>query len=113
MALLELWACPPALIRSAGELLHPLVADADHRGRGLQGVTLLAEGVGCFTAERSATGAGGVAFLLGLVTGTDQPLSRAGTPKDIAGITAFLLSDEGRWISGQLLNTDGGFSARF
>ena len=42
-----------------------------------------------------------------------HPLGRAGTPKDIAGITAFLLSDEGRWISGQLLHTDGGFSARF
>ncbi|KHK99533.1 short-chain dehydrogenase [Microbacterium mangrovi] len=42
-----------------------------------------------------------------------HPLGRAGTPKDIAGITAFLLSDEGRWISGQLLHTDGGFSARY
>lgn len=42
-----------------------------------------------------------------------QPLGRAGTPKDIAGITSFLLSTEGRWISGQLLHTDGGFSARF
>ncbi|WP_309067531.1 SDR family oxidoreductase [Microbacterium sp.] len=42
-----------------------------------------------------------------------QPLGRAGTPKDIAGIVSFLLSNEGRWISGQLLHTDGGFSARF
>jgi len=42
-----------------------------------------------------------------------HPLGRAGTPKDIAGITSFLLSDEGRWINGQLLNADGGFSARF
>ncbi|WP_409047280.1 SDR family oxidoreductase [Microbacterium sp. HA-8] len=42
-----------------------------------------------------------------------QPLGRAGTPPDIAGITSFLLSDEGRWISGQLLHADGGFSARF
>ncbi|WP_295789252.1 SDR family oxidoreductase [uncultured Microbacterium sp.] len=40
-----------------------------------------------------------------------QPLGRLGTPKDIAAITAFLLSDAGRWISGQLLHTDGGFSA--
>lgn len=41
------------------------------------------------------------------------PLGRAGTPKDIAGVTSFLLSAEGRWISGQLLHADGGFSARF
>lgn len=42
-----------------------------------------------------------------------QPLGRAGAPKDIAAVTSFLLSDEGRWISGQLLHADGGFSARF
>ncbi|MCT9821390.1 SDR family oxidoreductase [Microbacterium sp. W1N] len=43
----------------------------------------------------------------------DHPLGRMGTPKDIAAITSFLLSDEGRWISGQLLHTDGGYSARY
>nr|WP_154923485.1 SDR family oxidoreductase [Microbacterium testaceum] len=42
-----------------------------------------------------------------------HPLGRFGTPHDIAGITAFLLSDAGRWVSGQLLHTDGGFTARF
>lgn len=42
-----------------------------------------------------------------------HPLGRLGTPRDIAGITAFLLSGEGRWVSGQLLHTDGGFSARY
>jgi 3-oxoacyl-[acyl-carrier protein] reductase len=40
-------------------------------------------------------------------------LGRLGTPADIASIVTFLVSKEGRWISGQLLNTDGGFSARF
>jgi 3-oxoacyl-[acyl-carrier protein] reductase len=42
-----------------------------------------------------------------------QPSGRLGRPSDIAGVVAFLVSDEGRWISGQLLNADGGFSARF
>jgi 3-oxoacyl-[acyl-carrier protein] reductase len=42
-----------------------------------------------------------------------QPLGRLGAPSDIAAVTAFLLSSEGRWISGQLLSADGGFSARF
>lgn len=42
-----------------------------------------------------------------------QPLGRMGTPRDIAGVTAFLLSEEGRWISGQLFAADGGFSARY
>ncbi|GAA1924072.1 SDR family oxidoreductase [Microbacterium aoyamense] len=42
-----------------------------------------------------------------------QPLGRLGEPRDIAGIVSFLVSEAGRWVSGQLLHTDGGFSARF
>lgn len=42
-----------------------------------------------------------------------HPLGRLGTPADIAAVVSFLLSDEGRWVSGQLLHTDGAFSARF
>ncbi|UJP40306.1 SDR family oxidoreductase [Cellulomonas palmilytica] len=42
-----------------------------------------------------------------------HPLGRLGTPTDIAAVVAFLVSPEGRWVSGQLLQTDGAFSARF
>jgi 3-oxoacyl-[acyl-carrier protein] reductase len=42
----------------------------------------------------------------------EQPLGRLGLPSDIAEVVAFLVSRPGRWISGQLLQTDGGFSAR-
>lgn len=42
-----------------------------------------------------------------------HPLGRLGTPGDIANVVAFLLSPEGRWVSGQLLQADGGYSARF
>ncbi|KAA1419845.1 SDR family oxidoreductase [Mumia zhuanghuii] len=42
-----------------------------------------------------------------------QPLGRLGTPADIAGVVAFLVAPEGRWVSGQLLKTDGAFSARY
>jgi 3-oxoacyl-[acyl-carrier protein] reductase len=42
-----------------------------------------------------------------------QPLGRLGTPADIAGVVPFLISPEGRWVSGQLLHADGAFSARF
>ncbi|MCS3441948.1 SDR family oxidoreductase [Microbacterium phyllosphaerae] len=41
------------------------------------------------------------------------PLGRLGRPSDVAATVEFLVSDEGRWISGQLLKTDGAFSARF
>jgi len=42
-----------------------------------------------------------------------HPLGRLGEPADIAEVVTFLVSPAGRWISGQLLHSDGGFSARF
>lgn len=41
------------------------------------------------------------------------PLGRLGRPADVAAAVEFLVSEEGRWISGQLLQTDGAFSARY
>jgi 3-oxoacyl-[acyl-carrier protein] reductase len=40
-----------------------------------------------------------------------QPGGSLGTPADVAGTVAFLLSPAGRWVSGQLIKADGGFSA--
>jgi 3-oxoacyl-[acyl-carrier protein] reductase len=36
------------------------------------------------------------------------PLGREGTPEDAAALVSFLLSPEGGWVNGQLLNSDGG-----
>jgi NAD(P)-dependent dehydrogenase (short-subunit alcohol dehydrogenase family) len=36
------------------------------------------------------------------------PLGRIGTPEDLTGMVLFLLSDEARWITGQIFNVDGG-----
>ncbi|GAA1479776.1 SDR family oxidoreductase [Gordonia sinesedis] len=36
------------------------------------------------------------------------PLKRFGTPADLVGMCLFLLSDEARWITGQIFNVDGG-----
>jgi NAD(P)-dependent dehydrogenase (short-subunit alcohol dehydrogenase family) len=38
---------------------------------------------------------------------TSTPLGRAGQPDDIADVAVFLVSDEGRWISGDTLFVDG------
>lgn len=37
-----------------------------------------------------------------------SPLKRLGTPKDIADVVAFIVSDEARWITGQNVHAGGG-----
>lgn len=39
-----------------------------------------------------------------------HPLKRVGSPGDIAGMAAFLLSDASSWTTGQILGVDGGIS---
>ena len=38
--------------------------------------------------------------------------SRVGTPEDIAAMGALLLSDEGAYITGQVISIDGGTTMR-
>jgi NAD(P)-dependent dehydrogenase (short-subunit alcohol dehydrogenase family) len=33
---------------------------------------------------------------------------RVGVPDDVAALVAFLISQEGEWINGQVINIDGG-----
>jgi 3-oxoacyl-[acyl-carrier protein] reductase len=37
-----------------------------------------------------------------------SPFKRLGTPDDVADVVAFLVSDAGRWITGQTITVDGG-----
>ncbi len=39
----------------------------------------------------------------------ETPLSRLGTPEDIAKAVLFLSSDDASFITGQVLSVDGGF----
>jgi 3-oxoacyl-[acyl-carrier protein] reductase len=40
------------------------------------------------------------------------PGGSLGTPRETAALVSFLLSSDGRWINGQLLYSDGGFSTK-
>jgi len=40
-----------------------------------------------------------------------QPLNRIGEPIDVANAAVYLASDEASWVSGIILNVDGGKSA--
>ncbi len=42
----------------------------------------------------------------------DLPSPRLGQPEDIAAAVAFLLSDDGVWINGQVISVDGGLTMR-
>ena len=42
----------------------------------------------------------------------NYPLGRYGTPEDIAYLAIYLLSDASQWMTGSLINLDGGFSLK-
>jgi NAD(P)-dependent dehydrogenase (short-subunit alcohol dehydrogenase family) len=40
-----------------------------------------------------------------------HPLKKIGQPEDVASLAAFLLSDNAKWITGQIFHIDGGMSS--
>ncbi|AWN51507.1 glucose 1-dehydrogenase [Methylobacterium sp. 17Sr1-1] len=58
------------------------------------------------TEGTHAAGVVGSDMEAGLVAQT--PLGRAGQPDDIAGVVAFLASDDARWLTGEVITASGG-----
>ncbi|WP_060768238.1 glucose 1-dehydrogenase [Methylobacterium sp. AMS5] len=58
------------------------------------------------TEGTHTAGIAGSEMEAGLVAQT--PLGRSGRPDDIAGVVAFLASDDARWVTGEVINASGG-----
>lgn len=66
-------------------------------------VNAIAPGPTDTEATRNQVGADYVQTLV-----KDLAIKRPGTPSDMVGACLFLLSDDAAWITGQVLNVDGG-----
>jgi enoyl-[acyl-carrier-protein] reductase (NADH) len=42
----------------------------------------------------------------------NTPMEDVGEPEDVAALARFLIGPDARWITGQIINTDGGYSLR-
>lgn len=92
-----------------GELPYSVTKGALHQLTGSLAVSLSASGIvaNCINPGPVDTG---------YLSGEDHarvaamfPSGRWGTATDVANLVAFLVSDEGAWIQGQVLNSEGGF----
>ena len=44
-----------------------------------------------------------------LIVTSNKPFGRWGEPDDVARLVAWLCSDDGRWVTGQVIDSEGGF----
>jgi 3-oxoacyl-[acyl-carrier protein] reductase len=48
-------------------------------------------------------------YLDGIDAGARSPFGRWGEPDDVARLVAWLCGDDGRWVTGQVIDSEGGF----
>ena len=75
---------------------------------GPKGVTVNAVAPGPVDTDGMRGSGIGADAIKGMIART--PLGRLGTPSDIADVVAFLASSDGRWVTGQVVETSGGIN---
>lgn len=92
-----------AMSKGAVEVMSRTLANS----LGARGITVNAVAPGMTRTDMSAPGfeahPGTEAMVAGMMA-----LGRIGEPEDIAGAVAFLASEEGRWVTGHVLDASGG-----
>ncbi|MET7885142.1 SDR family oxidoreductase [Streptomyces avermitilis] len=93
---------PYAMSKGALEMIAPRLAPE----LGARGITVntVAPGITATDMNRAMRDVPGAEERISALTA----LRRLGRPGDIAGVVAFLASDEGRWVTGQLVDASGG-----
>lgn len=77
----------------------------------LDGIRVNAVAPGGITTDMAKQSANDVGITLDDIAGI-HPMSRMGTVKEVADGIAWLLSDEASFVTGHILNIDGGFQAK-
>ena len=92
-----------AMSTGAGEVMSRTMANA----LGARGITVNAVAPGMTRTDMSAPGFAADPEIEPMIAGI-MALGRIGEPEDIAGAVAFLASDDGRWVTGHVLDASGG-----
>ncbi|CAN5768306.1 SDR family oxidoreductase [soil metagenome] len=71
--------------------------------------TLARDGITINAINPGPTDSGWISEELRAELITQFPFGRIGTPQDVAKLVGFLVSDEGGWVTGQIIHSEGGF----
>jgi 3-oxoacyl-[acyl-carrier protein] reductase len=80
------------------------MAEAFAKELGPQGITVNSVAPGLIDTERMHAGV----VARGEAVAAETPLRRIGMPDDVAGVVAFLASEDSGWITGRTIRADGG-----
>ena len=95
-----------------GELPYIASKGALHQLTASVAVPLIARGITVNCIDPGPTDSGWADDDTRAAVAARHPAGRWGTPEDVARLVAWLVSDEGGWVTGQVLASDGGWSVR-